>query len=189
MPVLIGDTYGEAKEMAKTVDWTEDLKAELRQHWLLGLSAAAIAGQMGRGLTRNAVIGKASRLKLPGRNVITRMCVIRVPRTTSFRAPPKPRSPLQKLRKLPDYQAPPTVDPMECGTIPLTDLEPHQCRFAAGDPAPGEKHLFCGKPTMPSFPYCEAHVQRCYQIDKPRSTRPFYRGLRPLTVANVYVPA
>ena len=47
--------------------WTDEYVSELRQLWETGLSAAKIAVRLHPGLSRNAVIGKARRLKLPAR--------------------------------------------------------------------------------------------------------------------------
>jgi GcrA cell cycle regulator len=47
--------------------WTEERVELLKKLWLEGLSASQIAGVLGDGVTRNAVIGKVHRLKLTGR--------------------------------------------------------------------------------------------------------------------------
>ena len=47
--------------------WTEERVELLKKLWLEGLSASQIAGGLGEGVTRNAVIGKVHRLKLSGR--------------------------------------------------------------------------------------------------------------------------
>lgn len=46
--------------------WTDERVATLRKLWTEGLSASQIAKRLG-GVTRNAVIGKVTRLRLPGR--------------------------------------------------------------------------------------------------------------------------
>src|SRR5690242_2116432 len=47
--------------------WTDERVELLKKLWLEGLSASQIAGVLGEGVTRNAVIGKVHRLKLTGR--------------------------------------------------------------------------------------------------------------------------
>jgi GcrA cell cycle regulator len=47
--------------------WTEERVELLKKLWLEGLSASQIAGILGEGVTRNAVIGKVHRPKLSGR--------------------------------------------------------------------------------------------------------------------------
>ncbi|WP_035463509.1 GcrA family cell cycle regulator, partial [Bartonella birtlesii] len=46
--------------------WTDERVELLKKFWNEGLSASQIAAQLG-GVSRNAVIGKVHRLKLPGR--------------------------------------------------------------------------------------------------------------------------
>jgi hypothetical protein len=48
-------------------NWTPELEDELRVHWASGAPASKIAAMMGGGLTRNSIIGKASRLGLDHR--------------------------------------------------------------------------------------------------------------------------
>jgi len=48
------------------MNWTDERVEQLKRLWAEGYSASQIAAQMG-GVTRNAVIGKAHRLKLAGR--------------------------------------------------------------------------------------------------------------------------
>lgn len=47
--------------------WTDDRVELLKKLWMEGLSASQIAGELGEGVTRNAVIGKVHRLKLSAR--------------------------------------------------------------------------------------------------------------------------
>lgn len=49
--------------------WTEDRVARLRKLWAAGCSATVIAGQFG--CTKNMVIGKVTRLRLPARRTTT----------------------------------------------------------------------------------------------------------------------
>jgi len=48
------------------MNWTDERVEQLKKLWAEGYSASQIAAQLG-GVTRNAVIGKAHRLKLAGR--------------------------------------------------------------------------------------------------------------------------
>ncbi|MBK1795949.1 GcrA cell cycle regulator [Devosia sp. WQ 349] len=52
---------------AQAVGWTDDRVELLKKLWMDGLSASQIAGELGEGVTRNAVIGKVHRLKLSAR--------------------------------------------------------------------------------------------------------------------------
>jgi len=68
----------------ESMGWTEERVELLKKLWLEGLSASQIAGVLGDGVTRNAVIGKVHRLKLTGRAK---------PVSTTPRARTAPRAP------------------------------------------------------------------------------------------------
>ena len=68
--------------------WTEERVELLKKLWLEGLSASQIAGVLGEGVTRNAVIGKVHRLKLSGRAK---------PTSTPQRARPAQRPPARRV--------------------------------------------------------------------------------------------
>lgn len=53
------------------MDWNEERVEMLRRLWLQGQSASQIAAKLG-GVTRNAVIGKAHRLRLSGRVTVVK---------------------------------------------------------------------------------------------------------------------
>src|SRR3954467_4080076 len=52
---------------AQSMGWTDERVELLKKLWMEGFSASQIAGELGEGVTRNAVIGKVHRLKLSGR--------------------------------------------------------------------------------------------------------------------------
>ena len=67
--------YGSMREDSKLTmvtgtqpnGWTDERVELLKKLWMEGLSASQIAGELGEGVTRNAVIGKVHRLKLSSR--------------------------------------------------------------------------------------------------------------------------
>lgn len=84
--------------------WTEERVELLKKLWLEGLSASQIAGVLGEGVTRNAVIGKVHRLKLSGRAK---------PVASTPRVRTAPRPPARRV-------APPVSAPRPSGSgIPL----------------------------------------------------------------------
>src|SRR5262249_61281613 len=56
-----------AHKSHKTSPWDDDLVERLKLLWADGVSASAIALEFGRGITRNAIIGKVHRLGFTNR--------------------------------------------------------------------------------------------------------------------------
>jgi len=77
-------------------EWDEPRMELLKRLWLSGQTARTIADKLGRGVTRNAVIGKAHRLGLTGKqgSLRTGLASRRAPAPTSNKQPqrrPKPK--------------------------------------------------------------------------------------------------
>lgn len=139
--------------------WTDERVAKLKRLWPTGLSASKIAAEFGD-ISRNSVIGKASRLGLGARRL---SFAYRVP------DPKKPRRPRDHTIR--QRMRPAAKTPMPTWTtdfdIPLhqrralLDLEPHHCRFPVGEPGAAD-FFFCGGDIAPGFLYCPAHCARAY---------------------------
>jgi len=131
--------------------WTGERIDALKQFWSDGLSASQIASHMG-GLTRNAVIGKVHRLKLPGR-------------VTLKRAPRPPRIPggrILRIRMRINPALPQTPAPAEnIAPLSLTLLEvsADQCKFICS--GEGRDARYCGHPVS-CRSYCAHHYNACY---------------------------
>ena len=125
--------------MGKTT-WSDERVEQLEKLWTSGKTAAEIAKELGDGLTRNAVIGKAHRLGLSGR------------------VTPAPK----KI----DKPLPPEIDdiPAKDGGISLLQLTEKTCRYPYGDPKRANFH-FCGCETLPGLPYCGGHAEIAYQTN------------------------
>ena len=159
--------------------WTDSRVARLKALWMEGLSANQIAKELGGGVTKNAVIGKIHRLKLPERmrkppksNVLAKADKGRNGRAGKDRGAheraSKARQARIKTSPLTGLIQPGTpVEPkpiVSRGEPPLAfgvgilDLDspssPHMCRYIYGDPK-GE-YSYCGKDTD-GGPWCEAH--------------------------------
>ena len=166
------------------MSWTDERVELLRKLWQDGLSASQIAGELGAGITRNAVIGKVHRLGMSGR--------VKPPSAASARPrAPKPARPAGPLpmrplamrgntalaaapmpAELPRVRMEDNVVPIaECVTI--TDLREHMCRWPLGDPTTPE-FRFCGARTGDIGPYCSGHARMAYQ---PVQDRRRDRGL------------
>lgn len=126
--------------------WTDERVSLLKKLWGEGKTAAEIAKVLGDGVTRNAVIGKAHRLKLS-----TRLSPIQ----QNTRPVNKAEAP--KIRK-----AAPRVD-FKGNCVKMVDLTPQMCRWPNGDPQE-ETFSFCGCQIVEGLPYCPEHARAAYQI-------------------------
>jgi GcrA cell cycle regulator len=123
--------------MGKTT-WTDDRVELLKSLWGAGKTAAEIAKELGEGLTRNAVIGKAHRLGLSGR--------------------------ITPVAKKIDKPLPPETTNISAkdGGTSLLELTEQTCRYPYGDPKKEGFH-FCGCQSLPGIPYCTEHAEIAYQ--------------------------
>lgn len=133
--------------------WDEESKAKLRKLWDAGLSASKIGEKMG--LTKNAIIGTAHRMKLKPRASPIAYAARSGPRIVV--AHKKPEKPAQAVKI-----AAPVMEPRPKKILhtPGNTLL-RTCCFPSGDPGkPGFK--FCGKPTVLGKPYCAACCNVAY---------------------------
>ena len=98
------------------MSWTDERVELLKRLWTEGLSASQIAGRLGNGVTRNAVIGKVHRLNLSGRAPQPRSSVPRPRRTREpshpGRSTPSIHLPTHGATALkPSMRAEPSLDP------------------------------------------------------------------------------
>ncbi len=163
--------------------WTEERVSVLTKLWMEGLSASQIAGELGEGVTRNAVIGKVHRLKLSGRAK---------PANSSQRAGGGSRAPRRPKstggssgfkRRVVSSRAvgSAAVSPVEIEQenvrvnlnnvtelfIPVEErigilgLTEKTCKWPIGDPLQKDFH-FCGRESDENAPYCGFHAKRAY---------------------------
>ena len=141
-------------------NWTEDNTQELRRLCAEGSSAGAIAKEFNT--TRNAIIGKASRLGLklnpnavPPRarhetnraGPVSRKGIRLLPKREPWKPPPRPPKPK------------PRVDlPLECSPCTVADLTDDTCHWPlwAGH-EPFHEKRYCGAMTIAGQVYCLAH--------------------------------
>src|SRR5690606_30302652 len=181
---------------AQAAGWTDERVELLKKLWMEGLSASQIAGELGEGVTRNAVIGQVHRLKLSARAKPTNTA----PRARPASRPAAPRrvtgqssgaSPMSAkprvsmarpqvigataLAASPDmdtelYVAPAAAELFipEDKRLNLLQLNEHTCKWPIGDPLTKDFY-FCGQHSLETGPYCEFHSRRAYhQLDKKR---------------------
>lgn len=142
--------------------WTDENTELLRELWREGLSASEVAKRIG-GVTRNAVIGKAHRLKLDVH--------LMAPATVRNERPAAPKRISSnkgnrhiKLNKSvnPHFVAeeqPESVPAPRSLELTLLELESHNCRWPAGINAP---FTFCGHRVDDGEVYCTYHCRVAY---------------------------
>ena len=173
------------------LSWTDERVELLKKLWTEGLSASQIAGRLGSGVTRNAVIGKVHRLNLSGRAP--------QPRTSQPRAPRKQREPslagrangmpsmptagatalkpMLRVEVQPRPQSLPEPKPVRLvdlpkggGRVTILHLSEKTCKWPIGDPG-SDEFCFCGHGPRDGSPYCEYHARLAYQPLQDRRMR------------------
>lgn len=137
------------------MSWTEEHCKLLEGYWAEGLSASQIGQLLNR--TRNSVIGKAHRAKLPARKVKNPGGGVRAARIRKKRevVPPGITGP----SKPPTFVKIQELDAANKG-IPIHKLEwiggqPSNCRAIIGQGNRGA--LYCGESVSPGQSWCTGH--------------------------------
>ncbi len=156
------------------MSWTDERVMLLKKLWVEGKTAAEIAKLIGGGVTRNAVIGKAHRMKLSGR--ISPIQENTRPETVSHRSNATPKVAKQVVRVSPrEIIAPvqiPAIEENYCFGVgvSLVELKERMCRWPIGDPKE-EGFKFCGGPSAEGLPYCDHHCRVAYQANTKSKLR------------------
>ena len=171
------------------MSWTDERIALLKKMWKDGKSAADIAKTLAKGVTRNAVIGKAHRMGLSNRPSPIKKTDAPVAKEVVKKDPPKkealkkevPKKEIKPVKKI----VPPVVvsgvkhNPLVRGEIAeprkfekeaipldggvaLIDLTERMCRWPIGDPREDD-FTFCGHNIRAGTPYCPEHAGAAYQ--------------------------
>jgi GcrA cell cycle regulator len=158
--------------------WTEERIELLTKLWTEGLSASQIAAELGEGVSRNAVLGKAHRLGLAqseglGASSTRPRKPTRPPEPPSTSEPPGQQVPApvprtaktanQQPTRQPEVTAAPVqvVVPRSEG-VTIMELRESVCRWPLGDPTTPE-FRYCGARAAEGLPYCSHHAQIAYQ--------------------------
>ena len=143
----------------KLHDWNDETVEELKRLWANGLSATEIAVAMNI-VSRDAVLGKVHRLKLPTRRMFKPLKAKPAPRpkrstanVNILRTPAAPVGPRRLFAAAPPVEN--AWEPLEGSSpVSLLDLRDDQCRWPVGEPV-----LFCGCQAIEKRSYCEHHYQ------------------------------
>jgi GcrA cell cycle regulator len=149
--------------------WTPDRIEELKFLFDAGRTCSQIAREIG--VTRNAVIGKLSRLGFSrprGDNGIPRA---RRPRDSALRRHVRI---LRRLHAEMEAVAPeePISDQQRCS---LFELSQQTCRWPIGRPG-ADGFGFCGNAPVNGFPYCPGHSRMAYRPAAQRQSANWDRG-------------
>ena len=154
------------------MSWTPERIGELEKLWAEGLSTAEIGRRIG--VSKNAVVGKAHRLGLPGRqSPIESKRLKQTPRSAAPEAQPqeavaqkaKPEAPKKPDAK-PAVAAEPPRKAAARAAAPKQAAKKHSgpsCQWPFGDPRLPGFH-FCGAPAVSGKPYCGEHCAAAYNL-------------------------
>ena len=158
--------------LANEPTWTADRVELLKSRFEAGLSCREIAGDIG--VSRNAVIGKLSRLNLTREKSGDAQRPARKAAAKGRRAGTLPRLHRQMLLALYAEPEPAANDqPIHnehCCS--LLELSEERCRWPISTPG-AEDFCFCGNTPLEGLPYCAGHTRLAY---RPGSRQRVARG-------------
>ena len=157
---------------ANAPTWTDERVELLKNRFEAGRSCREIAGEIG--VSRNAVIGKLSRLNLTRESSGDAPRPARKDAAKGRAAKTVPRLQYQMLKAL--YGAPqPAADdaPIHDGhCCSLLELSEERCRWPISTPG-ADDFCFCGNTPVEGLPYCAGHSRLAY---RPGSRQRVVRG-------------
>tara|TARA_Y100000590_G_scaffold274951_1_gene308692 strand:- start:166 stop:663 length:498 start_codon:yes stop_codon:yes gene_type:complete len=143
------------------MSWSEDREAKLRELWEKGHTASQIAKILG-GTTRNAVIGKAHRLKLAARAVSKQP----EKQKKQFVADQnKQQGYISRKERFKSLLLDKNFEPES--PKKLEELGDKNCRWPIGHPDQ-EDFYFCGRNPIEGFSYCKLHILYAFQPKNPK---------------------
>ena len=154
--------------------WTESTIARLRELWSEGISTNEISRRLG--ISKNAVVGKAHRLELPGRGSPIKVGGLSRRKTLPVRARSSRTTlpALQSLQQSFTTTSPRNHDDLASRRTPRvatpsaaapTIFRPWQksqpCCWPIGEPR-SAGFRYCDADSLPGTPYCEEHYYRAH---------------------------
>lgn len=146
-------------------NWTDERLDQLRTLWSAGQSAAVIGAQLV--VSRNAVIGKANRLKLPSRKTL-----VTIPNQRwdeYMRRPQRRRVPHPRPEPAPQLPSLTEVEIQGLRGVSLLDIQFGQCHYPLERPGP---LVYCGSDAQGE--YCTFHHKRMRQPARPVMHTPYW---------------
>ena len=157
--------------LANEPTWTAERVELLKSRFEAGLSCREIAGDIG--VSRNAVIGKLSRLNLTRRESGEPRRPARKDAPKGHRRGSVPRLQYRVLAALYAEPQPAADEPIHnehCCS--LLELNEERCRWPISTPG-AEDFCFCGNTPVEGLPYCAGHTRLAY---RPGSRQRIARG-------------
>ena len=139
--------------------WTTERIELLKLHFAAGLTCRQIANEIG--VSRNAVIGKISRLKL-----MREENVHRAPKNAAKARRRKMTAGLRRqiLKAVPLDEPVSLEAPIHNGhCCSLFELSEQTCRWPISTPGLPD-FRFCGNPPIDGMPYCPGHSRLAYRV-------------------------
>lgn len=170
-------------ETTESSGWDDGKITRLKTFWAEGLTTAEIGRRLG--VTKNAVVGKVSRLHLPGRPSPIKRTSMAGPTAASKPAPPPTLAEIMLVWTLPAApqvaEAPPlpVAAPIKPKAAAPQSMRrgSRQCCWPLGEPGrPGFR--FCDAPLPSRTTYCTAHARLAY-VHTPRSDERAYENALP----------
>jgi GcrA cell cycle regulator len=151
--------------------WTDERLKLLKSHFAAGLSCRDIAGEIG--VSRNAVIGKLSRLNLTRETSSDARRPARKDAAKGRSPKTVPRLQYQMLQALYGAPQPAADEPIHNGhRCSLLELSEQRCRWPISTPGAAD-FCFCGNTPVEGLPYCAGHTRLAY---RPGSRQRVARG-------------
>ena len=139
------------------MSWTQEREEKLKELWKKGHTASQIAEILG-GTTRNAVIGKAHRLKLAARAASKTSRIVK--KESSENNKNKDEKFVSRKARFKSLILDKNFEPESPKS--LEQLDDKDCRWPIGHP--DEKNFyFCGRTPVEGFSYCKLHVLYAFQ--------------------------
>jgi GcrA cell cycle regulator len=144
------------------MEWTAEQLRKLRELWFVEpqISTAKIGIEVN--MSKNAVVGKARRIGLPGRPspITHHPDGPRPPRRKTMPPPVVTLPVLTSVGACPD--APPPQPPLVVAAVTVRTGRERPCCWPFGEP--GSKGFrYCGAPAEIGRPYCEDHCRLAYR--------------------------
>jgi GcrA cell cycle regulator len=142
--------------------WTDERLELLKNCFAAGLSCSQIAGEIG--VSRNAVIGKLSRLNLARDDGRKPRRLTRQDAGKERRPKTEPRRQYQMLKVVYGEPQPGAADePIHSAhCCSLLELSEQKCRWPISNPG-AEDFRFCGNMPFQGLPYCVGHTRLAYR--------------------------